>query len=46
MVTHEELTEEDREWLDADLGEEDLWDDLHALDLALNVMVEDLEEQN
>lgn len=44
MTDPKELTEEDREWLDADLVEEDEWDDLHALDLALNAMVEDLEE--
>ena len=42
MITPQELTQEDKEWLDADLGEEDLWDDLHALDLALNAMLEDL----
>lgn len=44
MIDPKELTEEDREWLDADLVEEDEWDDLHALDLTLNAMVEDLEE--
>jgi len=44
MIDPKELTEEDREWLDADLGEEDLWDDLHALDLVLNSIVEDLEK--
>lgn len=44
MTDPKELTEEDREWLDADLVEEDEWDDLHALDLALNAMVGDLEE--
>ena len=42
MIDPKELTEEDREWLEADLGDEDLWDDLHALDLALNSIVEDL----
>jgi hypothetical protein len=40
MITPQELTQEDKEWLDADLGEE-VWDDLHALDLALNAMLED-----
>lgn len=44
MIDPKELTEEDREWLDADLVEEDEWDDLHALDLALNAMLKDLEE--
>ena len=42
MIDPKELTEEDREWLEADLGDEDLWDDLHALDLVLNSIVEDL----
>lgn len=44
MIDPRELTEEDREWLDADLGDEDLWDDLHALDLVLNSIAEDLEK--
>ena len=42
MIDPKELTEEDREWLEADLGDEDLWDDFHALDLVLNSIVEDL----
>ena len=41
MIDPKELTEEDREWLDADLVEEEVWDDLHALDLALNAMLKD-----
>lgn len=41
MITPYELTDEDREWLDADLVDEDIWDDLHALDLALNAMLEE-----
>lgn len=43
MIKPVELTEEDREWLDADLAGEEVWDDLHALDLALNAMLEDPE---
>ena len=42
MIHPRELTEEDKEWLEADLVEEDEWDESHALDLALNIIAEDL----
>jgi len=42
----EELTEEDKEWLEAPLVEEDEWDEDHAMDQALNEMVEDMPEED
>ena len=39
-----EVTEEDKEWLDASLVKEE-WDEDHAMDQALNDMVEDMPEE-
>lgn len=41
----QELTEEDKEWLEAPLVEEEEWDEDHAMDQALNEMVEDIPEE-
>ena len=42
----QELTEEDREWLEAPLVEEEEWDEDHATDQALNKIVEDMPEED
>jgi hypothetical protein len=42
----QELTEEDKEWLEAPLvEEEEEWDEDHAMDQVLNEMVEDIPEE-
>lgn len=42
----QELTEEDKEWLEAPLIEEEQeWDEDHAMDQVLNEMVEDMPEE-
>ena len=42
----QELTEEDKEWLEAPLvEEEEEWDEDHAMDEVLNEMVEDIPEE-
>lgn len=41
----QELTEEDREWLEAPLVDEEEWDEDHAMDQVLNEMVEDIPEE-
>ena len=43
-----ELTDEDKEWIEADLGEFDYeeWDEDHALDQVLNEIVKDIPEEN
>ena len=42
----QELTEEDKEWLEAPLvEEEEEWDEDHAMDQVLNEMVEDIPEK-
>jgi hypothetical protein len=41
----QELTEEDKEWLEAPLVEEEEWDEDHAMDQVLNEMVEDIPEE-
>jgi hypothetical protein len=40
-----ELTEEDKEWLEAPLVEEEEWDEDHAMDQVLNEIVEDIPEE-
>lgn len=40
-----ELTEEDKEWLEAPLVDEEEWDEDHAMDQVLNEMVEDIPEE-
>ena len=41
----QELTEEDKEWLEAPLVDEEEWDEDHAMDQVLNEMVEDIPEE-
>ena len=41
----QELTEEDKEWLEAPLVEEEEWDEDHAMDQVLNEIVEDIPEE-
>lgn len=41
----QELTQEDKEWLEAPLVDEEEWDEDHAMDQVLNEMVEDIPEE-
>ena len=41
----QELTKEDKEWLEAPLVDEEEWDEDHAMDQVLNEMVEDIPEE-
>lgn len=46
QIQQYELTEEDKEWLEAPLVEEEIeWDEDHALDQVLNKIVEDIPEE-
>ncbi len=42
----QELTEEDKEWLEAPLVDEEEWDEDHAMDQVLNEIVEDIPEED
>lgn len=42
----QELTEEDKEWLEAPLVDEEEWDEDHAVDQVLNEIVEDIPEED